>query len=114
MAYDFFCDSRFERLRPLTERAKLATPTMHGGEELVYINEAYKSGWVTTIGENINELERIAAEAIGVNHAVALTCGTAATWQSNWRLRDFISQVRESALRMEKDMAEHCSASVYL
>lgn len=78
MAYDFFCDSRFEGLRPLTERAKLATPTMHGGEELVYINEAYKSGWVTTVGENINELERIAAEAIGVNHAVALTCGTAA------------------------------------
>jgi Predicted pyridoxal phosphate-dependent enzyme apparently involved in regulation of cell wall biogenesis len=78
MAYDFFSDSRFEGLKPIAERTRLSTPTMHDGAELIYINEAYQSGWVTTVGENINELERIAAEAIGVNYAVALTCGTAA------------------------------------
>lgn len=78
MSYDFLSDSRFEGLKPLIERANLSTPTMHDGEELIYIDEAYRSGWVTTVGENINELERMAAEAIGVKHAVALTCGTAA------------------------------------
>ena len=58
MSYDFLSDSRFEGLKPLIERANLSTPTMHDGEELIYIDEAYRSGWVTTVGENINELER--------------------------------------------------------
>lgn len=78
MVYDFLADKRFEGLKPLENRANLATPTMHEGAEMVYVRKAYESGWVTTVGENINELERLAAEAVGVNHAVALTCGTAA------------------------------------
>lgn len=77
MAHDFLTDKRFKGIEPLKNHAKLATPTMHG-EEKNYINEAFQSGWVTTVGENINEIERIAAETIGVRYAVALTCGTAA------------------------------------
>jgi dTDP-4-amino-4,6-dideoxygalactose transaminase len=78
MGYDFLNDTRFEGLKPLTNRANLATPTMHDGIEMDYVKRAYESGWVTTVGENINELERMAAETIGMKHAVALTCGTAA------------------------------------
>lgn len=77
MAHDFLSDKRFQGLTYLTERAKLATPTMHGDEKF-YIERAFESGWVTTVGENINEIERIAAKYLGVNYAVALTCGTAA------------------------------------
>lgn len=55
----------------------LATPTMHG-DELNYIHDAFKKNWITTAGENINEVERIAAEKIGCKNAVGLSCGTAA------------------------------------
>lgn len=55
----------------------LSSPTMHG-EEMKYIQEAYDTNWVSTIGENINEVEKLTRKYIGVNHAVALSCGTAA------------------------------------
>ena len=55
----------------------LSTPTMHG-EELEYVEKAYKDNWVSTVGENINEVERITCEKIGCKNAVALSCGTAA------------------------------------
>ena len=34
---------------------------MHG-PELEYVKEAYETNWMSTVGENINEVERIAAE----------------------------------------------------
>lgn len=55
----------------------LATPTMHG-DEMKYICHAYDSNWMSTVGENINEVERIAAEKAGMKYAVALSCCTAA------------------------------------
>ncbi len=55
----------------------LSSPTMHG-EELKYITDAYKTNWMSTVGENINEVERIAAETVGCKYAVALSCGTSA------------------------------------
>ena len=55
----------------------LATPTMHG-EEMEYIKLAYETNWMSTVGENINEVERIVAEKMGCGHAVALSSGTAA------------------------------------
>ena len=55
----------------------LASPTMHG-DELKYMTEAYESNWMSTIGENINEVERLACEKIGCQCAVALGSGTAA------------------------------------
>lgn len=75
--HDFIKDTRFQGIKALEKRALLATPTMHG-EELTYIKEAYSSGWMTTVGENVNEIEKLVAGYIGVNYAVALTCGTAA------------------------------------
>lgn len=55
----------------------LATPTMHG-EEMQYVQQAYDTNWMSTVGENINEVERIAAEQAGMKYAVALSCCTAA------------------------------------
>ena len=59
------------------ERIYLASPTMHG-EELKFINEAYATNWVTTIGENINEIERLVCEKVGCKYSVALSSGTSA------------------------------------
>ena len=55
----------------------LSTPTMHG-EELHYVTEAYETNWMSTVGANINEVERLAAEQAGVKYAVGLSCCTAA------------------------------------
>ena len=54
----------------------LSSPTMHG-PELEYMKEAYETNWMSTVGKNINEVERLAAEYIGVKYAVALSSGTA-------------------------------------
>lgn len=59
------------------EKVWLSSPTMHG-DELRYVIEAIEKNWVSTVGENINELERMVAEYLGMRYAVALSCGTAA------------------------------------
>ena len=64
-------------ITPFEKKVWLATPTMHG-EELKYVTEAYETNWMSTVGANINEVERIAAEKAGVKYAVGLSCGTAA------------------------------------
>jgi len=66
-----------ENLKPFESKVWLASPTMHG-EELKYITEAYETNWMSTVGANINEVERISAKKGGVKYAVALSCGTAA------------------------------------
>lgn len=43
-----------------------------------YITEAYETNWMSTAGENINEVERITCEKVGCKYAVALSAGTAA------------------------------------
>lgn len=55
----------------------LSSPTMHG-EEMDYIKKAYNTNWMSTVGENINEVERIAAEKAEMKYAVALSSCTAA------------------------------------
>lgn len=55
----------------------LSSPTMHG-DELKYVKEAYDTNWMSTVGENINEAERLACEKTGCKYAVGLSCGTAA------------------------------------
>ncbi len=50
---------------------------MHG-EELKYVEQAYLTNWMSTVGENINVTEKLAIEKIGIKNAVALSCGTAA------------------------------------
>jgi len=55
----------------------LSTPTMHG-EELMYMKEAFDTNWMSSVGANINEVERIAAQKAQMQYAVALSCCTAA------------------------------------
>ena len=66
-----------EGLSPFENKVWLSSPTMHG-PELDYVREAYETNWMSTVGKNINEVERLSAEKVGRAHAVALTCGTAA------------------------------------
>lgn len=42
------------------------------------MTEAYQTNWMSTMGANINEIERLVCEKIGCKYAVALSCGTAA------------------------------------
>lgn len=55
----------------------LSSPTMHG-EEMKYVKEAYDTNWMSTVGKNINEVEKITCEKVGCKYAVALSAGTAA------------------------------------
>ena len=67
----------FVHPKPFENRIYLASPNMHG-EELVYIRQAFETNWVSTVGENINQVERQLAERIGRSHAVGTSSGTAA------------------------------------
>ena len=64
-------------IKPFETRVWLASPTMHG-EEIKYVTEAYETNWMSTVGANINEVERLAAEQAEVKYAVALCNCTAA------------------------------------
>ncbi len=55
----------------------LSSPTMHG-DERKWVDDAILTNWVSTVGANINEVERMTAEKIGRKYAVALSSGTAA------------------------------------
>ncbi len=70
-------DQRFQKIKPFEKKIWLSSPTMHG-EELEYIKEAYNLNWMSTVGKNIDEVENLLADYVGVRHAVALSCGTAA------------------------------------
>lgn len=64
-------------IKPFEKKIWLATPTMHG-DEIKYIQQAYDTNWMSTVGENINEVESIAAKKAEMEYAVGLSCCTAA------------------------------------
>ena len=70
-------DPRFAGIEPFEKKIWLSSPTMHG-EEQKWVDEAIQTNWVSTVGANINEVERLMAEYIGTKYAVALSCGTSA------------------------------------
>ena len=75
--HNFKSDPRFKGITPFPHKLWLSSPTMHG-DELRYVTEAIQTNWVSTVGQNINQIEEAVASLIGVKHAVALSCGTAA------------------------------------
>lgn len=77
MMNDFLTDPRFEDIEPFKMKVWLSSPTMHGDEQK-WVDEAIKTNWVSTVGANINEVEKQVAEKIGRKYAVALSSGTAA------------------------------------
>ncbi len=72
----FLKDIRFAGIEPFENKVWLASPTMHG-EEQKWVNDAIQTNWVSTVGANINEIEKNIAEYIGCKYAVALSSGTA-------------------------------------
>ena len=74
---DFRTDPRFAGIEPFQSKVWLSSPTMHGDEQR-WVDEAIRTNWVSTVGANINEVEKQVAAYIGIDHAVALSCGTAA------------------------------------
>ena len=73
----YLADPRFRGIEPFKNKIWLSSPTMHG-EEQKWVDKAIRTNWVSTVGENINEVERMVAEKIGCKYAVALSSGTAA------------------------------------
>lgn len=64
-------------LKPFEEKVWLSSPTMHG-EELQYMTNAYETNWMSTIGENIEVVEKSLSQHMEGAYAVALSSGTAA------------------------------------
>ena len=64
-------------IKPFRKKIWLSSPTMHGDEQR-WVDEAIETNWVSTVGANINVIERQIAEYIGCKYAAALSCGTAA------------------------------------
>lgn len=64
-------------IKRFEQKVWLASPTMHG-EEIKYVQEAYDTNWMSTVGKNIDEVEKVAADNAGVKYAVGLSCCTAA------------------------------------
>jgi dTDP-4-amino-4,6-dideoxygalactose transaminase len=49
-----------------------------GGQELEFIQDAFRENWIAPVGPQINQFEKELAEYVGSPHAVVLSSGTAA------------------------------------
>ena len=74
---DFTADERFKGIERFEKKIWLSSPTMHGDEQK-WVDEAIRTNWVSTVGANINEIEKSVAEYVDVRYAVGLSCGTSA------------------------------------
>ena len=61
----------------VNDRIWLSSPTMHE-DEWGYIKKAFDTNWVAPLGPNVSEFEQVTAQYVGVDHAAALSAGTAA------------------------------------
>ena len=64
-------------LKPFESKVWLSSPTMYP-DSMKYVMEAYETNWMSTVGANINEVEKQICDYTGCGHAVALSAGTAA------------------------------------
>ncbi len=74
---DIKIDPRFKGIEPFSSKIWLSSPTMHGDEQK-WVDDAIQTNWVSTVGANINEVEKACAAKIGRKYGVALSAGTAA------------------------------------
>ena len=63
-------------IEPFEQRVWLASPTMHG-DELKWMQEAYETNWMSSVGANIDAIEGEVCDLLGCKHAVALSTCTA-------------------------------------
>ena len=54
---DYRNDPRFRGITPFETRCWLSSPTMHGDEQR-WVDEAILTNWVSTVGENIDVVEK--------------------------------------------------------
>ena len=67
-------DNNYEKFE---NKVWLSSPTMYS-DSMNYVMEAYETNWMSTVGANINEVEKQICEKVGCKYAVALSAGTAA------------------------------------
>lgn len=70
----FNWNNNFEKF---SQKVWLSSPSMYT-TSMRYVMEAYETNWMSTVGKNINEVERLICEKIGCKYSVALSAGTAA------------------------------------
>lgn len=64
---------------PVKEKTKILLSSPHmTGNEMKYIEEAFRSNWIAPMGPNVDRFEKELASYIGVHSAAALSSGTAA------------------------------------
>lgn len=68
-----FCNSNIVKFE---NKVWLSSPTMHG-DEIKYVQEAYDTNWMSTVGANINAVEQEISKLLGCKYAVVLSSGTA-------------------------------------
>lgn len=66
-----------KNFEPFNKKVWLSSPTMHG-DELKWMKDAFDKNWITTAGENVNAVEKIAADYAQMKYAVALCNCTSA------------------------------------
>lgn len=61
----------------IDQQVLLSTPHM-GEAELEFVTEAFRTNWIAPLGPNVDAFETEIAAKVGIEHAVALSSGTAA------------------------------------
>ena len=61
----------------MSDKIWLSSPHM-GGKEQVYVKEAFDTNWIAPLGPHVDGFEKDLCNFTGVNHAAALSAGTAA------------------------------------
>ena len=67
-------DNNYEKFE---NKVWLSSPTMYP-DSMRYVMEAYETNWMSTVGANINEVEKQICEKVGCKYAAALSAVTAA------------------------------------
>ena len=70
-------NSEFMKLLSENERIFLSPPHM-GGDEMQFVEHAFRSNFIAPLGPMVDALEKEFAEYIGIKHCLALSSGTAA------------------------------------
>lgn len=63
--------------KEIDQQILLSSPHM-GEEEMCFVEEAFKSNWIAPLGPNVDAFERELAAHVRIQHAAALSSGTAA------------------------------------
>lgn len=62
-----------------TKKIYIASPHMSDeGYEMSFVKEAFDTNWIAPLGKNVDEFEKEIAAYVGIGHAAALSCGSAA------------------------------------